>query len=58
MYKKVLILLFLIPFQLMFAQKSMLKDFPAGTTPEEIGKRLAYRFLTEKHALQIGKWIG
>lgn len=44
MYKKVLILLFLIPFQL-FAQKSMLKDFPAGSTPEEIGKRLAYRFL-------------
>ena len=43
MYKKVLILLFLIPFQLMFAQKSMLKDFPAGTTPEEIGKRLAYQ---------------
>ncbi len=28
MYKKVLILLFFIPFQLLFAQKSMLKDFP------------------------------
>ena len=58
MYKKVLILLFFIPFQLLFAQKSMLKDFPEGSTPEEIGKRLAYRFLTEKHALHIGKWIG
>ena len=49
MYKKVLILLFFIPFQLLFAQTSMLKDFPEGSTPEEIGKRLAYRFLTEKH---------
>ena len=47
MYKKVLILLFFIPFQLLFAQTSMLKDFPEGSTPEEIGKRLAYRFLTE-----------
>ena len=28
MSKKFLILLFLIPFQLMFAQKSLLKDFP------------------------------
>ena len=44
MYKKVLILLFFIPFQLLFAQTSMLKDFPEGSTPEEIGKRLAYRF--------------
>ena len=41
MYKKVLILLFFIPFQLLFAQTSMLKDFPEGSTPEEIGKRLA-----------------
>ena len=51
MSKKFLILLFLIPFQLMFAQKSLLKDFPEGYTPKEIGKRIAYRFLTEKHAL-------
>ena len=29
MYKKVLILLFFIPFQLLFAQTSMLKDFRA-----------------------------
>ena len=36
MSKKFLILLFLIPFQLMFAQKSLLKDFPEGYTPEEI----------------------
>ncbi len=42
MYKKVLILLFFIPFQLLFAQTSMLKDFPEGSTPEEIGKRLIW----------------
>lgn len=50
MSKKFLILLFLIPFQLMFAQKSLLKDFPEGYTPEEIGKRIAYRFFFEKSA--------
>ncbi len=41
MYKKVLILLFFfIPFQLLFAQTSMLKRFPGGLYSEEIGKRL------------------
>ncbi|NDV64121.1 glycoside hydrolase family 105 protein [Bacteroides sp. 224] len=58
MNKKLLLLLFLLPFQLLIAQKSQLKNFPEGSTPEEIGKRMAYRFLTENHALHIGKWIG
>lgn len=58
MSKKIFILLFLFPVQFLFAQTSMLKNFPEGTTPEEIGKRMAYRFLTEEHALHIGKWIG
>lgn len=58
MRKKVFLLLCLIPFQLMFAQTSMLKNFPKGSTPEEVGKRLAYRFVNEKHALHAGKWIG
>ena len=53
MSKKFLILLFLIPFQLMFAQKSLLKDFPEGYTPEEIGKRIAYRFLLNKEYVCI-----
>ena len=44
MYKKVLILLFFIPFQLLFAQTSMLKDFPEGLYSEEIGKRLIISF--------------
>ncbi len=59
MNKKLLILvLFFIPFQVVNAQMNLLKNFSPGTTPKEIGKRLAYRFLTEKHALHIGKWIG
>ena len=58
MYKKVLILLFLFLFSCCLLKQVCWKDFPEGSTPEEIGKRLAYRFLTEKHALHIGKWIG
>lgn len=57
MYKKLLILLLIFSFQLSFAQKSMLKDFPQGYTPEEVGKLLAYRFVDGKHMLHAGKWI-
>ncbi|MCI1647523.1 MAG: glycoside hydrolase family 88 protein [Bacteroides sp.] len=57
MYKKVFVLLFLFPFQLLFAQTNLLTDFPEGYTPREIGKRIAYRFISEKHALHAGKWI-
>jgi len=56
-YKKIILLL-LFPVQLLVAQTDMLKDFPQGYTPEEVGKRLAYRFLDGKHALHAGKWIG
>lgn len=48
MSKKFLILLFLIPFQLMFAQKSLLKDFPEGYTPKEIGKRIGISLFNRK----------
>lgn len=59
MYKKVFALLFLLSsFQLLIAQTSLLKNFPEGYTPDEIGRRIAYRFVTEKHALHAGKWIG
>ena len=59
MYKKVFtLLLLLLPFQLLIAQKSLLKNFPEGYTPDEIGRRISYRFVTEKHALHAGKWIG
>lgn len=59
MYKKAITLLFLFfSFQLLIAQKSLLKNFPEGYTPDEIGRRISYRFVTEKHALHAGKWIG
>ena len=57
MCKKSLLLLFLLPFQLVFAQTSLLTDFPEGYTPKEVGKRLAYHFVDGKHMLHIGKWI-
>ena len=59
MYKKAITLLLLFfSFQLLIAQKSLLKNFPEGYTPDEIGRRISYRFVTEKHALNAGKWIG
>ncbi|MFT3902672.1 MAG: glycoside hydrolase family 88 protein [Niabella sp.] len=58
MNKKVLILLWLIfPFQLLFAQRDILADFPKGSTPQEVGKRLAYHFVNERHELYAGKYI-
>ena len=48
MCKKSLLLLFLLPFQLVFAQTSLLTDFPEGYTPKEVGKRLAYHFVDGK----------
>lgn len=44
--------------QNIFAQKNLLTNFPNGFTPEEVGSRLAYRFVNSKHALYVGKWIG
>ena len=54
MCKKSLLLLFLLPFQFVFAQTSLLTDFPEGYTPKEVGKRLAYHFVDGKHMLHIG----
>ena len=39
-----------LPLQL-FAQRSLLSDFPKGSTPEEVGKRLAYHFVDDRHQL-------
>ncbi|MFC6099178.1 glycoside hydrolase family 88/105 protein [Olivibacter domesticus] len=55
--KLFLLLLTVCAFQFSFAQKNLLTDFPKGYTPEEVGKRLAYRFLEGKHMLHGGKWI-
>ena len=42
MCKKSLLLLFLLPFQFVFAQTSLLTDFPEGYTPKEVGKRICF----------------
>ena len=57
--KSIIIALVAIMFSLpVSAQKSALKNFPAGSTPEEIGKRLGERFIeVNKHNLWRGKWI-
>jgi len=43
-------LLIFLPMQL-FAQESIFFDFPKGFTPEEVGKRLAYHFVDDRHQL-------
>lgn len=57
MFKRLLVLSLFVPFQLVKAQKNSLDKFPSGYTPEEVGKKLAYRFVDRKHALHMGKWI-
>ena len=32
------------------AKNDLLRDFPAGSTPQEVGRRLAYHFIDGKHA--------
>jgi len=57
MYKKLFLLLVLFPFQLLCSQSNLLTDFPKGTGPEEIGKRLAYHFVGGRHELYAGRYI-
>ena len=57
MYKKLFLILLVVPFQLVTAQDKLLTDFPEGYQPEEVGELIAYRFIDAKHALHAGKWI-
>lgn len=57
MTKKLLALFLFLPFQFLFAQKSELTSFPKGFTPQEVGKRLAYHFVDDRHDLYAGKYI-
>jgi len=59
MRKKIFLLLFLLPSQFLFvqAQRKLLTDFPKGFTPQEIGKRLSYHFVEERHDLYAGRYI-
>jgi len=55
--KLIALFVLLTSFHFLFAQNNLLKDFPQGFGPKEVGKRLAYRFLDKKHMLHAGKWI-
>ncbi|WP_300598420.1 glycoside hydrolase family 88 protein [Niabella sp.] len=58
MYKKLFLSLFtVLSFQFLFAQKQLLAGFPKGTTPNEVGRRLAYHFVDGRHELYAGQYI-
>ncbi len=57
MKKKLFLLLLLLPSLSLFAQKSELTNFPKGTTPKEVGKRLAYHIVDDRHDLYAGRYI-
>lgn len=55
--KVLYIIIFTIFASTSVAQNRMLKKFPEGYTPEEVGIKVANRFLSGKHMLHGGKWI-
>lgn len=55
--KALYIIIFTIFASTSVAQNRMLKKFPEGYTPEEVGIKVANRFLSGKHMLHGGKWI-
>ncbi len=57
MHKRLFLLILLFPFHYVFAQNNVLTDFPKGFTPEEIGKRLAYHFVDDRHDLYAARYI-
>lgn len=57
MCKRLLLLLALFPFQFLCSQSNSLTNFPKGYRPEEVGKRLAYHFVDDRHDLYAGRYI-
>ena len=55
--KVLYIIIFTIFASTSVAQNRILKKFPEGYTPEEVGIKVANRFLSGKHMLHGGKWI-
>ena len=55
--KVLYIIIFTIFASTSVAQNRILKKFPKGYTPEEVGIKVANRFLSGKHMLHGGKWI-
>jgi hypothetical protein len=56
MFRKLFTLLLLLPFQFLFSQQSQLTNLPKGFTPEEVGKRLAYHIVDNRHDLYAGRY--
>ncbi|MCL4637579.1 MULTISPECIES: glycoside hydrolase family 88/105 protein [Olivibacter] len=54
--KPFLLLLTVCSFQILLAQ-NVLTNFPKGSTPTEVGKRLAYHFIDGRHELYAGRFI-
>jgi len=57
MRKLFLSLLAILSFLFTGAQQNSLNKFPKGSTPAEIGKRLAYHFVDGRHELYAGQYI-
>lgn len=58
MFKRIFLVLLVVFFvQYLPAQQKYLANFPAGFTPQEVGRRLAYHFVDERHELYAGQWI-
>lgn len=58
MFKKIFFVLLLLPFQFAAAHGNpILTRFPQGSTPQEVGKRLAYHFVGTRHDLYAGRYM-
>ena len=58
MIKKLILAFLLVPFQFAVARNNdPLTGFPKGSTPKEVGKRLAYHFVDGRHELYAGRYI-
>ncbi|RZL09149.1 MAG: glycosyl hydrolase, partial [Pedobacter sp.] len=58
MIKRLSLSLFAIfAFQFLFAQQQQLTGFPKGSTPNEVGKRLAYHFVDSKYDLYFDRYV-
>ncbi|UGU17436.1 glycoside hydrolase family 88 protein [Sinomicrobium kalidii] len=52
-----LLVLAICSFHFLFAQQDPLSNFPEGSAPKEVGKRLAYHFVGSRHELYAGRWM-
>ncbi len=57
MSKKILLVFLFLPLLALAREKSPLTGFPKGSTPKEVGKRLACNFIGARHDLYAGRYI-